>query len=181
MSTQNNVAFKMSYLKSAFITCGSTNCIANGLCYYLFNRAADNKTAVGFVINAAVTAFVLSLICAAFAALSVAAKYKKGQIPSGIYSREDHLIIHFFPRGTKGQVFAAALVVTVVFTFVSGGTVVLCGFAQTGVPVVPGMIMHGILAGLMGVTNMYLMCAARVSVFEEEGVETSRVGVTQRA
>lgn len=170
------VEFKLSYLKSTFLTCGLTNALANGGCYYLFNSHSGNKGALDFVINAAVTAFVLSLICAAFAALSVKAKYKKGEIPEKIYTRNGHLLMHFFPRGTTGQVFASAIVVTLLFTFISGGAVVVFGCAQAGVPLMQGVVMHGILAGLMGVTNMYLMCVARVSTFEEEG-NVSRANV----
>lgn len=167
MGSKRAMEFKIEFLKSSIMSCWFTNCIANGGCYYLFNHTAGDKSAVGFVINAVVTAFVLSLICAACASLSVTAKYKRGNVPERAYERDGHLLIHFFPRGVKGQVFACAVVVTLLFAFISGGTVIICGFAG-GVPVIPGMVMHGILAGCMGMTNMYLMCAARLSSFEEE-------------
>lgn len=163
-------AFKLSYLRGCIVSCWLTNCIANGGCYYLFNHTAEPKTAVGFVINAAVTAFILSLICAGFAVLTVDAKYKKGLVPAGTCTRNNSLVAYLFPRGKVGQVLACAVVVTVLFTLLSGGVVVLCGFAESGVPVLAGMCMHGILAGFMGLTNMYLMLLARGAAIEEDGV-----------
>lgn len=160
--------FKLSYLKSAFISCGLTNCIFNALCYYFMHRSAEPMDAAGFVINACVTAFILSLISAAAGVPTVHGKYKKGKIPPLTYTRDTYLLMKFFPRGAKGQVFATAVVVTLIFIFVSSGLVILTGYAAKPIPVIPGTIIHGIQTGLMGTANMYFICVARVSTLEEK-------------
>lgn len=165
--------FKLHKLKSSLVACALTNAIANGGCYYLMNRSHAPKTLMEFVINAAATAFILSLLCSGIYFAEIGAKAKKGKLPETSYDRNDHLLVYFFPRKPAAQLFAIALYVTVVFIVISSGIYGLLGF--NGIPVVPGMILHGILAGGMGLTNVYLAWVCRLTSLKEVGERSSSV------
>ena len=156
MNPTASLNFKLSLAKSALKTCFLTNFVCNGLAYYLLSRNTV-KTLSGFAFNALCTAFILSLICCPCAQLMANGMEKKGQLTAHTYDRNDHMLIHFFPKGRLGQTIAAAVLITIVFGTLECGVAVLAGFgAANEVPLIPGTIIHGFCAGLMGLANMYI-------------------------
>lgn len=162
MNPKQSMAFKKSILKSTWWGYGLINLILNAVIYYFSNQSSGTMPLANFMTNIAITGVILSLICSGFVLLTVAGMRKNGQIPEHNYDRTDHLLIHFFPKNAVLQLIVITILITVQFLLIGGGICVLCGFTQQ-VPVLPGAIINGILCGLMGMSNVYLMYVARLT------------------
>ena len=169
MKGQKNMGEKSkaraSFMKAMVLTNATTNFAANGACYYFLSGGVE-KDAVGFCINGTITAFILSLICGAFAVMTVDGKCKKGEFPVDNYVWGEHMLVDHFPRKSRfGQVLYGSVLVTIEFLFVSAGIPVLLGCAGGTIPVVTGAVVHGIQAGCMALTINYYMMVARCCTY----------------
>lgn len=165
-----SMEFKLETLKSGIIGTGLTNAIFNGLAYYLMNRSHGPKMLLDFTIGAAATGFILSLICSGILFATIKAKAKKGKLPETTYDRNDHLLMFFFPRKAFPQLLAISAFVMVEFAVIASGVFGILGYSATGIPLMHGVILHGILCGGMGLTNVYLSWVCRLTSLKEEGV-----------
>ncbi len=168
MNRHESLAFKLSLAKSALKTCFVTNALANGICFYFLSHG-EGRAMADFGFNAMATAFILSLICFPCAQLMANGMDKRGELDAHTYDRDDHLLIHFFPKGRLAQTLIAAILITIVFGPLESGIAVIAGFAAGNlVPLVPGTIIHGVCAGLMGLANMYLGYVGRFTTLRAE-------------
>ena len=162
------VQARNKFMKAMLLTNATTNFVANGGCYYLLSGGVE-KDALGFCINGTITAFILALICGAFAVMTVDGKCKKGEFPIDNYTWGNHMIVDHFPKKSKfGQVFWGSVLVTIEFLFISAGIPVLLGYAGGTIPVVVGAIAHGVQAGAMAMTINYYMMVARCCTYAAE-------------
>lgn len=162
------VKARRKFMKSMVLTNATTNFVANGGCYYGLSHGVE-KTAVGFLFNGVATAFILALICGAFAILTVDSKCKKGAFPADNYRWGDHMLVDSFPKKNKWlQLLVASLWTAVIFIPVSAGIPVLIGCAGKTIPVMTGAIAHGFQAGLMALTINYFMMVCRCCSFAAE-------------
>ena len=74
------------------------------------------------------------------------------------------------------QTLIAAILITIVFGPFESGIAVIAGFASGNlVPLIPGTIIHGICAGLMGLASMYLGYVGRFTTLRAEKQEMGLV------
>lgn len=147
---------KLNLLKGSIITTLIPNALANGVVYYFMNRN-NEKTAFDFWLGGTITAFVLALICGICVIPTINKKIKDGKLSVETYTKDNHIIGHIMPNNTFLQLLLIAVLVTIIFTFVSGGIPVIAGYSATAIPVVTGTILHGIQCGFMGVTTLYFV------------------------
>ncbi len=162
------VQARTKFMKAMVLTNATTNFIFNGGFYYGLSHGVE-KDALGFCINATITAFVLALICGGLGILTIDSKCKKGSLPIGTYRWGEHMLVDHFPKKSKaGQLVVGSLWVTIIFLFISAGVPVLIGCVGKTIPVVTGAICHGILAGCMALLINYFMMVCRCCVYAEE-------------
>lgn len=162
MNPIKSMQFKMSVLKSTWIGYGLVNVIVNAAIYYFSNRSKGVVRLQDYTINIAITGVILSLICSGFVILTIAGMNKKGQIPEHSYDRRDHLIAHFLPKRTVLQLIAITAMITLHFTVFGTGLCAVCGFSSE-IPVKAASLINGLLCGMMGMSNVYLMYVARLT------------------
>lgn len=169
MNPVKAMEFKKSVFKSTWIGYGLVNVIVNAAIFYFSNRAKGTVQLADYTINIAITGIILSLICSGFVMLTISAMNKKGQIPEHNYDRRDHIIAHFLPKNALLQLIVVIAIITVHFTVFGTGLCVVCGFA-TEIPVTVAAMINGVLCGLMGMSNVYLMYVARLTSIKANSI-----------
>ena len=151
---------KLNYLKGNIISTWLPNAVANGAVYYFLNRNS-NKSIIGFWIGGIITAFILAFICAGCSMAPLDKKIKDQVIPKDLFKRDNSIFARFMPSQTYLQLLYIAMIVTVVFTVVSGILPLACGYYNRSIPVIAGTILHSIQCGFMGLLTVYLLLIAR--------------------
>lgn len=149
-----------AYLKESILTIWIPNALANGTVYYFMNRHIE-KSALDFWIGGTITAFILAIICGACAIPTIEKKLREGKLHAESYTRQNHIIGRFMPKKTGRQLLFIALLVTIVFTFVSGALPLIFGFLSTDIPIKTGTLLHSIQCGFMGLLTVYLTMIGR--------------------
>lgn len=165
MDPVKSMEFKKGVFKSTWIGYGLVNVIVNAVVFYFSHRNESGVFRSAFTTNIIFTGVILSLICSSFVMLTLSVMNKKDQIGEHSYDRRDHLLIHFFPKNSVLQLIVVTILVTLHFTVFGTGLCVVLGYSES-IPVLQAAIINGILCGLMGMSNVYLMYVARITSYK---------------